>query len=294
MSVLVTGATGFIGGRYVHSLAAAGVPVVSVGRLAVNSIDLEDGFSVPHSSASTAAEISAVMRSHGVTTVVHCATKYVAQHVTSGIAEMIDANIRFGTELAEAAANTGVGFITMGSYWQFVNGVRGESTSLYAATKNAFDGILDYYAAVRAIEPLTLVLYDVYGEDDPRSKILTLLVRAALGGQPIELSSGYQLINVTYIDDVIDAIEHVRVGGCGASLRLASVRAPEFLTIRQLCSAVEDVTGLPIDARWGARSDRPNEMMDPWLVDPVLPKWEPRIPLSEGVARLATSMRSGA
>ena len=112
---------------------------------------------------------------------------------------------------------------------------------------------------------------------------------AGLTGGALELSSGNQLINLTHVDDVVAAARIACANIGSESPRIVSVRAPDFLSIRELCGQVEDVLGRSIDSRWGVRPDPPAGMLQPWLINPVLPTWEQHVPLEAGVGRLARS-----
>ena len=289
MTVLITGATGYIGGAFARALSADGCSAVAIGRSDQETIDFDGTASVPYRQATTAPEILKVIRDHDVSVIAHFATNYIGRHEPDDVESVLQANVCFGTAVAEAAALSNAGMITFGTYWQYEGGTANATNSLYAATKRALDDIIDYYVASRDLRAQTMILYDVYGENDPRGKILTLLVDAGLTGGALELSTGNQLINLTHIDDVVAAARIACTNIGNDSPRVVSVRASDFLSIRELCGQVEDVLGCSIDSRWGARSDPPAGMLQPWLIDPVLPTWHPHVTLEAGVRRLARS-----
>jgi nucleoside-diphosphate-sugar epimerase len=103
------------------------------------------------------------------------------------------------------------------------------------------------------------------------------------------MSPGEQLIDIVYIDDVVDAFV------AGAERLLAGLEAPmeEFgvssgnpLPLRELAATFSRVSGLPLDIEWGGRPYRPREVMQPWTRYRALPGWQPRVGLEEGLARL--------
>ena len=75
--------------------------------------------------------------------------------------------------------------------------------SLYAATKQALAVIVEYYVRVRGLDATTVTLFDTYGPGDVRPKLVPLLLRAARDGAPVDMSDGGQLIDLTYVDDVV-------------------------------------------------------------------------------------------
>lgn len=286
----VTGVSGHIGGRVAQGLLDEGRSVLALGRSPAPPANLSNHPGFHYVQATQAPEMEAIMRAHDVECSVHCAGLFIAQHAPGDIAPLIDANITFGASVAEASAQAGASFINLGSYWQHADGARGRSNTLYAATKNAFEVILDYYTDRHGMPVQTVVIYDVYDETDPRNKIMGHLVRAALDGTPLELSSGTQLINLTHCDDLIAALRIAHDRAANPDQRIAAVRAESFLTIRELAREVETTTGRPLDARWGAREDRPREMHEPWIAYPVLSGWTPRVDLPTGIRRLSTAI----
>jgi nucleoside-diphosphate-sugar epimerase len=235
-----------------------------------------------------AAAIAAALTAFEADVVVHLATRFVAQHEVADVEDLVRANVLFGASLMEAAARVGTPVINVTSFWQHAHSKVRHPNSLYAATKNALLAITDYYRDQGVLKIDDLVLYDVYGEGDIRRKLLALLIDAAKSGAAIELSSGRQLINLLHVNDVVAGILHEAnrlLSGDGGACY--AVRASEFLTIRQVAATVEAALSLPVNARWGAREDRPGEMREPWIIADTLPGWSPSIALVDGIKRIA-------
>jgi hypothetical protein len=138
--------------------------------------------------------------------------------------------------------------------------------NLYAATKQAFEDILSYYVDAHGLKVMTLALFDTYGPGDPRQKLVSLLWKTALSGQELAMSPGEQLIDIVYIDDVLDAFVvaadllmeqsegHLRYGiSSGQPIRLID-----------LAKIFEEASGLTLPISWGGRPYRPREVMKPW------------------------------
>ena len=89
-------------------------------------------------------------------------------------------------------------FINVCSAWQNIN-LYPKGDSLYSYTKNAFIEILNYYTKSAKLNVKNLYLYDNYGEDDNRGKIIELLIKSAIMDTSINLRSKNQLINFYYI-----------------------------------------------------------------------------------------------
>ena len=293
MAVLVvTGGTGFVGSRVVERASAAGQRVLLAGRAGLS--EFEDGVVCPPTTfdGSDASYLSEAFAEQSVDHVLHLATRFVAQHDPSDIAGLIDSNVRYGTAVLDAAASVGAAVTTVGSYWQHAGSEWRHANSLYAASKSALDVIADYYVQQRQLQLSNVVLYDVYGEGDPRRKLMSVVVEAALTGTPLELSSGHQLINLTHVDDVADGLLAVVAAhrSDGAPPAVQCLRSSDFHSIRAFVAIVEQALGKTIDARWGAREDRPGEMREPWGVAPVVDGWTPLVSLADGVRRVAAEI----
>jgi nucleoside-diphosphate-sugar epimerase len=288
MRLAITGGTGFIGNAMVRRLEAEGHDVCLIRRNDVLVRSRGEELCVARGTERNALAVAGALQGFDADVVVHLATAFVAQHQTADVDALIHSNVLFGAFVLEAAARSGVPVVNVTSFWQHVDGTLRNPNSLYAATKNALLAIADFYRNRDGLRILDLVLYDVYGERDPRRKLLTVLVEAAKTGKVVELSGGMQLINLLHVDDVVSGI--LQAADCligGDQAMCYSVKAEAFLTIREVVSEVEAALSMQLEARWGARTDRPGEMLEPWIVADTVPTWSPTVPLDAGIRRMA-------
>ncbi|QNA99127.1 NAD-dependent epimerase/dehydratase family protein [Massilia sp. Se16.2.3] len=153
-------------------------------------------------------------------TVFHLAAAFVAEHVPGDIDRLVHANLLFATQLLEAMRVNGVRLlVNTGTAWQHYGNRDYDPVNLYAATKQAFEAILAYYVNAHGFIAATLALFDTYGPGDERPKLMRALWRAAREGRPLAMSSGRQLLDLVYVDDVVDAYlaaeSALREGGAG-------------------------------------------------------------------------------
>lgn len=288
-SALVTGATGFVGSRLTQRLVQDGW---SVHVLVRKSSSL-------HRLAPIADQVATVVDPGEVTELAaglepleldvcfHLAAHFVGQHTPDDIAPLIEGNVALPTRLAEAlGTRPDLVFVNTGSAWQHVGGEPYNPAALYAATKQACKDILRFYADAGAFRVVNLALFDTYGPDDPRPKLLALLRKAQATGTTLGMSSGRQLIDLVYIDDVVDAFL------AAADAPPGKEPVPEYavatgspLSVRELVDVVQRATGAPVPVEWGVRPDRAKEMLAPWDVAPVVPGWGPQVSLDEGIRR---------
>ena len=286
--VLVSGATGFVGGHLVRHLTVMGV---AVGVLVRGSSDLSrlDAAATILSHHGGTEELHAVVRRFAPRSVVHLASHFVAEHQPHDVETLIGANLLFATQLADAAAAAGVErFVNTGTAWQHFEGALYNPVCLYAATKQAFDDILRFYRERDGLRVVTLELSDTYGPGDRRRKLVPLLLQRVRDRQRLGMSAGEQRISLVFISDVVAAfvraLEIVGDLSPGQEARFA-VSAPEQPRLRDLVALVERLAGATLDIGWGELPYRRREVMVPWQ-GPVLPGWRPEIDLATGIARV--------
>ena len=289
-SALITGATGFVGsqlarrlvqeGWHVHALIRAGSTVSMAAELSQLSFHIYDG--------STASVINCVEYSKP-DVVFHLASMFLAQHQTNDVEALIQSNLLFGTQVLQAMQVNGVkNIINTGTSWQHFNNEDYNPVSLYAATKQAFEALMEYFVQACGFKAITLKLFDTYGPDDPRHKLFHLLNKASISGDELDMSMGEQLIDLVHIDDVIAAYLIA-----GKSLKFGKVIGHESyavssgrpLPLKLLVDLYVETTQKKIHINWGARPYRFREVMIPWTKGFGIEGWRPTIELLDGLKK---------
>lgn len=278
---LVTGATGFVGRALVRRLTADGWRVDALVRRP--DAALPAGVTAVPIPADAEALVETVGRL-GPSHCFHLATAFRGVHVPADIAPLMDANLTFGTMLAEACARVpGLRFVNTGTVWQHYDAAPYSPVSLYAATKQAFADVLVFYAEVQGLAVHTIELMDTYGPGDTRAKLVPFLLHAGREGTPVEMTDGTQLIDLVHVEDAVDALLATAAAPAGP---VYGARGDGAITLRELVERFQAATGLRLDVRWGARPARPREMLRPWMTAGPPPGWSPRIRLDAGLRGL--------
>ena len=289
-TALVTGATGFIGRHLVRRLGIDGWMVHGLvrGARSPESAEHVEWHPVPLETEDLVGLVTRLSPS----VCFHLATDFRARHEPSDVTAMIETNVAMGTRLVEAVNRAGsCPFVYAGTAWQHFEGRSYSPTSLYAATKQALQDILRFYAEVEALPVATLNFFDTYGPDDARPKLVPLLLRAACSGEPVDLSTGEQVVDLLHVDDAVScllAVAAFLTGGSSPAVFSAHSDTP--VTVRRLVDLLAEATGRTIPVHWGARPSRPREMVTPWRFAARVPGWTPRIPLQEGLRSLAAAI----
>lgn len=280
---LITGASGFVGGHLLRVLQKHGWSVHAVLR---RPVDLPADVNIHVYDGSTKA-LAAIVAAARPQVVFHLASAVVGEHTAADLLPLLQGNVVFGTQLLDAMAAQGVRrFVNTGTYWQHYEGAYYAPVNLYAASKQAFEALIDFYVQARGFDAITLKLFDTYGPDDSRPKLLSLLRRAQESEVSLKLSPGGQCVDMVHVDDVCNAYVVAAerlLGRERSSHERYAVRSGETLPLRDVVGLFERVSGRPVPVVWGGRPYRPREMMSPLCPDAVLPGWAARIGLEAGL-----------
>ena len=296
MKILMTGITGFIGHHLGERLINDGHEVYAIVRPTSKINELSDNLRrnvkfLTYDKDNTVLDIitDLCVDDRRPDVVYHLATNFMNEHTFEDIQDLIQSNITFGTELLDAmVANNVYNFVNVGTFAQHFDDADYSPINLYAATKACFEGIVKYYAGARNLKCIALHLFDTYGADDKRGKILGLLKKISASGETLKMSPGGQLIDIVYIDDVIEAF--VAAGKLLAACKYDycgtyGVSSTKPIPLREVVKIFENVAGKKLSIEWGGRPYRAREVMVPWKSYKLLPGWTPKISLQESIKK---------
>ena len=209
------------------------------------------------------------------------------------IVPLINSNVKFSTQLLEAMNESGIkNIVNTGTSWQHFENNAGSPVNLYAATKQAFESILQYYIEANFFKVITLKLFDTYGPDDPRPKLFHLLEKISKTQEPLAMSPGEQLIDIVHVDDVINAFmiaaERLLTLQVTNHDRYA-VSSGDPISLKKLVSIYEKETNIKLSIQWGGRPYRDREVMTSWSRGEIMPGWAPKVSLSNGIKQMNCS-----
>lgn len=293
---IITGATGYIGSHVLKHLLSKGwdIHIIADPRFGYENIkdvlSLIDVFEYSgdiNSLCNYFKEVDADV-------VFHLAAAVITNYTPEQVPVLIQSNVQFGTEVLEAMKNTSTRlFIGTGSYWQNYNSDDYNPVDLYAATKEAFEQITQYYVDAYNYKAVTLKLFDVYGEDDRRPKIWTRLRQIAGTDQTLDVSPGEQKLDLVHVADVARAyecaFEYLKklVNPC---LEVYGVYTGERLSLKEAVGLYEKFLKKPINVVFGGKKYRDREVMNPIESLKKVPGWQPMIRPRMGLKNLAGSI----
>lgn len=219
--------------------------------------------------------------------VIHLASLFLSEHKTQDIDDLIKSNILLGTQILEAMVKSNTfQIINTATSWQHYNDESYNPVCLYAATKQAFEDILKFYVEVKNIKAITLTIFDTYGDNDTRKKLIPKLYEISESKEFLDMSMGEQYVDYIYIKDIIEAylttiklMEEVNVEN---KLEKYYLNSDEPKTIKDVVNIFEKVNNVKLNIRWGKRLYRKREIMNTYKLGKRLPNWYPKYNLEKG------------
>ncbi|HWR20247.1 MAG TPA: NAD(P)-dependent oxidoreductase [Verrucomicrobiae bacterium] len=290
MKILVTGSTGFLGSHLMLHLRDRGH---RVGCLVRDSSTLQpEPSNLPTWRVGVnGSGFREALADFTPDVVVHLAALYVVEHRYENVGPLVQANVEFGTYLLDAMGAAGCdALVYAGTSWQHYRNRDYCPVNLYAATKQAFSTLAEYYLDAADLRLLELHLYDSYGEDDPRSKLVNRLKAAALSGNELAVSDGDQRLHLVHVADIVRgmamACEQVCAFKAGER-RIYRLPSAKAVSLRELVAAWNAADpSRQVRVRWSSRPYRPREVFQPWEGAEILPGWRADISLMEGLRRV--------
>jgi UDP-glucuronate 4-epimerase len=311
MTVLLTGAAGFIGFHTARALLARGDTVLGVDNLndyydvALKRARLAQlagpGFSFVHADVADR-EAMFALASDDVTHVVHLAAQagvrfsmvdpyaYVTANVMGQVVMLEFCRTLKRLEHFVYASSSSVYGLNRDMPFSERDRVD-QPSSLYAATKRAGELISHAYTHLYAVPQTGLRFFTVYGPWGRPDMAYYAFARAILAGEPIPVyDGGRPKRDFTYIDDIIAGVVGAmdRPPGAAAGARVLNIGNHRSETVSRLVSLLEDALG-----RRAVIRDVPRPVADvaaTWAdVDAIgaLTGYAPTTPLEVGIPRFA-------
>ena len=292
MRALITGATGYVGSHLARRLVETGASVTAIVRPRSDTTRLpRAGVRTEIYDGSLDSLAAAVERARP-DCAFHLASVSRIETTRADIDALLQGNITLGVHLLAALqAAPGCRLINTGSYSQFAPDGTYEPDSLYAVTKQAFELFVAYATETDRLAAVTLILFDVYGETDWRSKLLGQLLDSALTAEPLAATDGQQLLDFVHVEDVVDGFMHAARMPLAAEHRRYRLDTGRRVSLRELAATIGRLAGTALDVRWGERPYRLRQKMSVLDRGERLLGWTARIDLEEGLRRCLAARR---
>jgi nucleoside-diphosphate-sugar epimerase len=301
----VTGATGFIGRALVGRLAQLGIRTICAVRPEsprAAALAEVQGIELMYVDTSSRQALSEAFRRAPIENVIHLAAPGVALDHRDPL-QLIDGHAGLVARMLLSLGDSPlVRFVHIGSCSEYAPAPPSTfipeehslaSASVYGAAKASASLIGASLARSLGLPFVTLRLFGTYGIGEAPSRLLPYLIDRLGRGEMTELTDGMQVRDLTYIDDMVDAILiatekkdlvlHRSYNACsGVPVRIRDAVELTARVMKQPASLLG----------FGRLSQREDESS--WIVgDPsrflAATGWRPRLTLEEGIAKMVAS-----
>jgi UDP-glucuronate 4-epimerase len=316
MTILLTGAAGFIGYHVAEALLARGDRVVGIDNLntyydprlklaRLERLRERPGFSFSQADVSDRAAMEAVTATHSdIAAIVHLAAQAGVRHSLVDPYAYVQSNVMGHLVVLEAARRMkGLRHLVYAS----TSSVYGANTdmpfretdrvdtpmSLYAATKRADELMSHAYAHLFALPQTGLRFFTVYGPWGRPDMAYYSFARAIVAGEPITLyDEGRLKRDFTYVDDIVAGVVGALDKPPAEGARILNIGNHRGEEVRTLVSLLEDALGRRAIIRFAPRPAVDVEETFA-AVDAIsaLTGFLPQTPLALGIPRFVTWFR---
>jgi len=296
-TVLITGATGFVGSCLTHRLINVSYDIHIIkreqsniwriknilNRVMVHNVDLADSNSLEKLVKNIKPDI-----------IFHTAT-YGGYPFQRDIKKIIESNFLVTINLINACSKIEFDiFVNTGSSSEY--GLKSKPMSEtdllepiddYGVAKASATLFCQAKARSERLPIVTLRLFSPYGYYEEPTRLVPSVIRSCLLGENPKVSSPDSVRDFIFIEDVIDAymkiIETSHIGG-----QMFNIGYGQQHSVGDVVNKIVELTGNKVRPKWGSVPKRTNEP-NIWQADISkannILKWEPKYSLEEGLAK---------
>lgn len=298
--VFITGANGFIGSHLTRRLLAESYEVGILKRETSDLSKIRDLLPRLKTYDGDVRDVSSLSRAFSdfsPDAVIHLVTYYRIEHTAADIEPMIDTNIRGTVNILQAAKEAGVQlFINTSScaVYRMADHTLKETDpiapqNLYALTKHHSEEECRFYADYFGLNAITLRMFPPYGPGDHERRLIPHVILSLQKGQMPELTTGKQLWDFVYIDDIVDsyvaALKNAsRIKGHDA----INIGTGAPVPVREMVEKIMQQMGVKGEPKFGAIPHRKNEV---WYNSAAIRKakevlgWGPKYSVDAGLEK---------
>ena len=199
-TILLTGATGFIGSHLLEALIENDYNVVILKRSFSDTWRIDNIIKKVKSYDIDKCDLNKPFEENNIDCVINLATDY-GRSKKSSPSTILKTNVIMPLELAEQAVKSHVKcFWNIDSYWNTGKSLD-ESLNLYAYSKKIFLEILKNQP-IGKIQIFNLKLFHVFGEKDNMDKFLPFAVSKLQSDEALKMTKGEQRLDFIYVKEL--------------------------------------------------------------------------------------------
>ena len=212
--ILITGSTGFIGSHILNLLLKKNIYIYDILREKnkknkyIKKLKKNKNYFPIFYKEFT--ELEKKLKKKKINTVINCATYYSTKNDIKVIQNLIKTNIVFCSIILEILKKKINKFINFGSMMEYSYKNHFSPKNFYAVTKFSFQKIEEFYKKYNPrIKFYDLKLYETYGDNDKRKKIIPTIIKKYSQNKNIKIVSRNLTMNFVHIESLMLAIEMI-------------------------------------------------------------------------------------
>ena len=212
--ILITGSTGFIGSHILNLLLKKNIYVYDILREKNKKNKYikkrkrnKNYFPIFYKKF---VELEKKLKKKKINTVINCATYYSTKNDIKTIQNLIETNIIFCSVILEILKKKIKKFINFGSMMEYSYRNHFSPKNFYAVTKFSFQKVEEFYKKYNPkVKFYDLKLYETYGDNDRREKIIPTIIKKYSQNKKMKIVSRNLTMNFVHIESLMLAIEMI-------------------------------------------------------------------------------------
>ncbi len=278
-SILLTGATGFLGSMLLRRLLHEGYELTILKRSFSNTHRINDLMSSIKSFDLDKFELREISQQIKAYYIIHCATDYGRKNID--VSDIIQANLVLPVSLLSLRDNF--------QCKCFINTdtIIDKRVSSYSKSKKQFREWLEYFS--NQIIAINVALEHFYGPGDDKSKFISFVIDNLLHqADHLDFTAGEQRRDFIYIDDIVDAFLPIIKNASTAEKGFYNyeIGTNYLISIKDIVKMTQNATGNTITKlNFGVLPYRENELMLSSVNTEKIRAlgWRPKYTVKEGI-----------
>ena len=285
MTILISGATGFLGSYLLKSFIRSGYQVIALKRSTSNDYRIKDDLDKCIYYDIDKTEIKTVFENHKINIVINTVTNYGRND--KSILSIIDTNLIFGLQLLEESISHNI------KAYINTDTLLDKDINSYALSKSQFVDWMKI-SSTKDTKMINIKIEHMYGILDDENKFIYWIINQLKSNvERIDLTSGIQKRDFIYISDIVSAYEviisNIDKMNNYEEFELGNGESMEVkIFITMIFRELSKSQTIETDLNFGAINYRNNENMDMIADIKKLEKlgWKPKVSISNGINKI--------
>ena len=214
--------------------------------------------------------------------ILNCAANQSLKNDKKSIKDLLNSNLYSNINFLEQATQNNLfkGYISFGTKWEFNQNMEFNPLNFYSATKHANDIFFNYFSQKKNICTVSLKIFDTYGPNDKRGKILNLIIDSIKKNKTLKLTPGNQYLDYVHINDLSELVSKIcfdinkkRLKG----FNYFTVSSKKPLKLKKIINHIRYMLKGKTKIKLGAKKYRKIEAMQKIKKLKNYPGWKPKI-----------------